>query len=201
MSLWGNLDAANNAPLQGGTSGVGLTANTQQLYGNTTVATVNSTLGVAGQAIGVFGVDAQEQTATAAQGGHAGWNIRKVGTGGRAGRIQVETLVAMGSVYGDGSDDTFYPDTLITITTQPESNSAFTADEDLVLTVAATSTNPDATLTYQWYDVANGTLLAGNTATTLNVFGVSANSSYNVRVSSTGANTVGSDTATITIPE
>jgi hypothetical protein len=199
MSLWGNLDAANNAPLQGGTSGVGLTANTQQLYGNTTVATVNSTLGVAGQAIGAFGVDAQEQTATAAQGGHAGWVIRKVGTGGRAGRIQVETLVAMGSMTGDGSEDTFYPDTLITITTQPQSNSAFTSGENLTLSVIATSTNPDATLTYQWYDVANGALLASNTATTLNVTAVTANSSYNVRVSSTGANTVGSDTATITV--
>lgn len=199
MSLWGNLDAANNAPLQGGTTGVGLTANTQQLYGNTTVATVNSTVGVAGQAVGVFGVDAQEQTATAAQGGHAGWNIRKVGTGGRAGRIQVETLVAMGSMTGDGSDDTFYPDTLITIVTQPQSNTAFTSGGNLVLSVAARSTNPSATLTYQWYNVSNNALLAGNTATTLNVTAVTANSSWNVRVSSTGANTVGSDTATITV--
>lgn len=199
MSLWGNLDAANNAPTQSAMTGYGgdkpqVTANAQVYYGNTTVSQF-----MTGAAIGVFGVDAQEQTATAAQGGHAGWVVRKVGSGGRAGRIQVETLVAMGSMTGDGSDDTFYPDTLITITTQPQSNAAFTADEDLVLTVAATSTNPSATLTYQWYDVANGTLLAGNTATTLNVFGVSANSSYNVRVSSTGANTVGSDTATITV--
>jgi hypothetical protein len=30
--------------------------------------------------------------------------------GGRANRIQTETVVAMGSMTGDGSDDTFYPD-------------------------------------------------------------------------------------------
>lgn len=36
---------------------------------------------------------------------HAGWVVRKVGTGGRAGRVQYETLVAMGSMTGDASDD------------------------------------------------------------------------------------------------
>ena len=41
---------------------------------------------------------------------HAGWNVRKVGTGGRAGRVQYETLVAMGSMTSDASDDTVLPD-------------------------------------------------------------------------------------------
>jgi hypothetical protein len=41
---------------------------------------------------------------------HAGWVIRTVGTGGRAGRIQTETLVAMGSMTSDASDDTVLPD-------------------------------------------------------------------------------------------
>lgn len=41
---------------------------------------------------------------------HAGWVVRKVGTGGRAGRVQYETLVAMGSMTGDGSDDTIFKD-------------------------------------------------------------------------------------------
>jgi len=199
MALWGNLDAANNAPLNGGTEGIGLTANTQQLFGNTTLATTDSILGRAGMTIGVFGVDAQEQRAEAAQGGHAGWVLRKEGSGGRAGRIHVETLVAMGSMTGDGSDDTPYPDTLITITTQPQSNAAFTSGEDLTLTVVATSTNPGSTLTFQWYDVANNTLLSGNTATSLNVFTVTAAASYNVVVSATGADSVSSQNAVITI--
>ena len=41
---------------------------------------------------------------------HAGWNVRTVGTGGRAGRVQYETLVAMGSISTDGSDDDVLPD-------------------------------------------------------------------------------------------
>lgn len=53
---------------------------------------------------------------------HAGWVLRKEGTGGRAGRVQYEVLVAMGSLgaqtaaYGtpalvaDGSDDTVIHD-------------------------------------------------------------------------------------------
>jgi len=41
---------------------------------------------------------------------HAGWNVRTVGSGGRAGRVQYETLVAMGSISTDGSDDDVLPD-------------------------------------------------------------------------------------------
>ena len=53
---------------------------------------------------------------------HAGWVVRTEGSGGRAGRVQFETLVAMGSLgqqgaaYGtaatttDASDDTILPD-------------------------------------------------------------------------------------------
>lgn len=53
---------------------------------------------------------------------HAGWVLRTEGSGGRAGRVQYETLVAMGSLgaqtaaYGtpalvaDASDDTQFPD-------------------------------------------------------------------------------------------
>ena len=115
MALWGNLDASNNAPIFAGTGGLGLTANTQGgLFNNVTVATTSTDVGVAGMAIGVFGVDTAEKsnTATSANtaGGHAGWVLRKQGTGGRAGRVQYETLVAMGSMTSDGSDDNPLPD-------------------------------------------------------------------------------------------
>jgi hypothetical protein len=60
---------------------------------------------------------ADQATATAALGDgavggsqHAGWVKRTVGTGGRAGRVQYETLVAMGSMTGDQSDDVAYRD-------------------------------------------------------------------------------------------
>lgn len=41
---------------------------------------------------------------------HAGWNLRRVGTGGRAGRVHYECLVAMGSMTGDASDDAILKD-------------------------------------------------------------------------------------------
>jgi len=60
---------------------------------------------------------ADQATATAALGDgavggsqHAGWVKRTVGTGGRAGRVQYETLVAMGSITGDQSDDVAFRD-------------------------------------------------------------------------------------------
>jgi hypothetical protein len=60
---------------------------------------------------------ADQATATASLGDgavggsqHAGWVRRTVGTGGRAGRVQYETLVAMGSITGDQSDDIAYRD-------------------------------------------------------------------------------------------
>jgi hypothetical protein len=44
------------------------------------------------------------------KGAHAGWIKKTVGTGGRAGRIQYETLVACGSITTDAVDDTSFPD-------------------------------------------------------------------------------------------
>ena len=35
---------------------------------------------------------------------HVGWVQKTVGTGGRAGRVQYETLVAASSMSGDGED-------------------------------------------------------------------------------------------------
>jgi hypothetical protein len=61
---------------------------------------------------------ADQATATASLGSgaggttltHAGWVRRTVGTGGRAGRVNQEVLVAMGSMTGDQADDIQYPD-------------------------------------------------------------------------------------------
>jgi hypothetical protein len=66
---------------------------------------------------GGFGLLGDTATAAVVVGGaqnkgvtHAGWVVRKVGSGGRAGRVQYETLVAMGTITSDGSDDTVLPD-------------------------------------------------------------------------------------------
>lgn len=67
-------------------------------------------------------IEAVTATAVAALGGgteggesqsnitHAGWVRRTVGTGGRAGRVFYETLVAGGSITGDQADDKQFPD-------------------------------------------------------------------------------------------
>lgn len=80
--------------------------NRNALFGNTTADAY-----VTGSTIGQFGVSAAEinttNTSSEAYGGgiaHSGWNLRIAGSGGRAGRVFYETLVA-GGITGDGSDD------------------------------------------------------------------------------------------------
>lgn len=57
----------------------------------------------------IYGVDTTETGVTAGV-THAGWVKRTTGSGGRAGRVHHETLVAASSMTGDASDDTQYPD-------------------------------------------------------------------------------------------
>ena len=52
----------------------------------------------------VFGVDTTEVGVTDTT--HAGWVKRTAGSGGRAGRVQFEVLVAGSSIAGDAADDT-----------------------------------------------------------------------------------------------
>ena len=80
------------------------------MYANTTADAF-----VTGETIGVFGVDTTEQgVASNPKGGHAGWVLRTEGSGGRSGRVHIETLVAMGSMTGDGgavaNDDVVFAD-------------------------------------------------------------------------------------------
>jgi hypothetical protein len=62
------------------------------------------TAGVRATAVAALGEGTQHGAS------HAGWVRRTVGTGGRAGRVFTETLVAMGSMSSDASDDTVLPD-------------------------------------------------------------------------------------------
>ena len=108
MSLWSNTDANTSAPKFVGVGGV--SANGLTMYANTQTSAF-----ITGANVGVFGVDTTEQGIAAnPKGAHAGWNLVKSGTGGRAGRTHVETLIAMGSMTGDGSetanDDTTFAD-------------------------------------------------------------------------------------------
>lgn len=120
MSLWGNLDAANNAPKQSATAGYGgntpqITANAQVYYSNTQNGAF-----ITGSAIGVFGVDAQEQINAEASANtllgvpqHAGWVIRKTGMGpivaitSNAGAVAVNSSIVFSQGLGrDGSGST-----------------------------------------------------------------------------------------------
>lgn len=115
MALWSSTDANTGAPKWGGAGGLGVSANGRTLYANTQTSAF-----VAGANVGIFGVDTNEiantsATSKASKPAHAGWILRKAGTGNRVGRVQTEVLVAMGSMSGDGSasanDDVIFQDT------------------------------------------------------------------------------------------
>jgi hypothetical protein len=95
-------------------AGDGFTANLSIGVGSTKITaagegynqgTVGVTVGGAGGSGAAVNATLTGQEGTN-NGGHAGWNIRTEGSGGRAGRVQYETIVAMGSMTGDGEDDT-----------------------------------------------------------------------------------------------
>ena len=193
MALWSNTDANTSAPKFAPAGGLGVSANGFTMFSNTTADAF-----VTGATLGVFGVDTSEQQATTtSQGGHAGWVLRKTGSGGRAGRVSVETIVAMGSMSSD-AEDVVYPDATITIVTEPQSN-VITSGDSIALSVVASVVPVGTSLSYQWYDVANDAILASNTAATLNIDDLTANASYNVVVSAAGASDVSSATATIEV--
>jgi len=76
MSLWSNSDANTSAPKYAVAGGLGVTANGQVLYANTTIDAYVQNL-----AIGVEGVTATEEASDALGTQHAGWNLVKRGTG------------------------------------------------------------------------------------------------------------------------
>lgn len=112
MAQWGNTDDAANSVSWSNTT-LGVVGPHTALFGNTTPEAF-----VANVAVGVFGVSTDEMTAAEQANTsneshavpHAGWVLRTEGTGGRAGRVQYEVLVAASSITGDGDDDTQLPE-------------------------------------------------------------------------------------------
>jgi hypothetical protein len=109
------LPTLTNNPFTSNTSvgGRGFTATLSMGVGSTLVTTTGEEYGtdVAVTVGGAGGTGASVAAVRTGQEGTtkgvlAGWNLRKEGTGGRAGRVQYECLVAMGSISGDGADDT-----------------------------------------------------------------------------------------------
>lgn len=169
MPLWGNVDDAANSAIQA-TSQVNLTTNAENrelLFGNTTADAF-----ITNATIGQFGFDVAEQQAVSGESGvagptHAGWVLRTEGSGGRAGRVFYETLVAMGSMSGD-AEDTIAPDYRITVTLNPgDATANLTEDDVATFSVAGATVPAGGTISYEWEystdDGANWTDADGET--------------------------------------
>ena len=210
MSLWNNTDANTSAPIYSPMQ-VNLAPtqeNVDVIYQNTT-----QDVAIAGRADGVFGVDNNETIAQGNGTTHAGWVLRTEGSGGRSGRVFQETLVAMGSINTDGSDDPVYPDAKLTITSQP-GNRSTTAGNSATFTVGVTAAPDSAVLAYTWevntgsgwLATENGTpantTYSGNTTASLQVTPATTEANtalYRVTVSSTGAVSVTTANSTLTV--
>ena len=160
MSSWGNNDNAANAPYWAVSSAImnvaqveghgsaPTAANVAKLYANTSADAY-----ITGATVGLFAVDAQESSA--ANRVHTGWVMRTTGSGGRAGRVQEEVLVAMSGMSADGVDGDAQTYANVTITLTEPSNASVVANTEFANVVtfntsAALDGNTAATLTYQW---------------------------------------------------
>jgi hypothetical protein len=201
MPQWGMEDNAANSVIWAAAqlNKPANTSNRDDLFGNTTANAF-----VSGVTVGMFGVDSNEVAAANGSVAHTGWVLRTVGQGGRSGRVIQEVLVAGGILSDD--EDVIYPDAVIYILTQPSNTTAnTTAEEEATFTVVAAS-NPNTTLTYSWTYANGDTIQAGanvgnTTQETLTVNSAveTANVEYKVTISATGAETVVSANATLTI--
>ena len=154
-----------------------------------------------------YGVDEAETTAKQGKVAHAGWVQITEGTGGRAGRVHYETLVAASSMTGD-AEDTKFQDLTILINTQP-ANRSVTAPAATTFTVAASTTPLGGSLTFQWQilvsdtwtNLTNAGVYSTVTTATLNISNSTGlnGEQYRVRISATGADTVNSQAATLTV--
>ena len=101
MPLFSMTDANTGAPKWAVAGGLGVSNNGHDLYANSTTSVF-----VTGAAVGVFGVSSDEiglASNKANKPAHTGWVLVKQGTGGRAGRVQTEVLVAGGSMSTDAA--------------------------------------------------------------------------------------------------
>lgn len=154
----------------------------------------------------VFGVDVNEATIN---GQDPGW-VRVIEYTDQHGNLRDKrsVLVAMKSITGDAADDAVYPDSIITILTQPANSIANTGDA-VFFTVVST-VDPAGTINFRWQesdgtsafvDLTNTGVYSNTSTTTLNI---SDNTGlddyvYRVQLSADGvsANTVSAN-ATIT---
>lgn len=150
MGLWGNTDDAANSALFAPAQ-VHLPANTANrdaLYANLVADGI-----ITGVTVSQYLANGAEMAASRQAGdarpAHAGWVLRTEGSGGRSGRVQYETLVALKSPSGDGSDDLVLPDFTIVISSQP-ADAAANSSADAEFTIVASTIPSGGSLTYLW---------------------------------------------------
>jgi len=200
MAQWKSTDAANGSPIWTAAQ-LKLTpnsANRDALFGNTTADAT-----VTGTTKGVWGVSAAEASAQLGKVAHTGWVLRTTGSGGRAGRIHDEVLIA-GGISSD-SENTVFFDVKLVIATQP-SNNAVANGAPASFTVVAATAPVGGSITYQW-QYANGTAVTANsiytnsttaTMTVSNTAGLNG-TSYKVLLQATGATNVTSSNVVLTL--
>lgn len=211
MALYGKTDAASNVSVVVAANAklAPNTANRTALFGNTTADAF-----ISGETLGVFGASAGEVQASRAGAGTKitapGWILRKEGSGGRAGRVQNETLAFVRMSGTDASDDTTVPDYEIVISTQPSSAQGDISANDIVeFSVVADTTPAGGTLSYKWqkYDgsafanLSNAGAYSNTTTAELSVLANTASNGevYRVLITTTGgAANVFSSNATLT---
>lgn len=205
MPMWGRTDNVSNSVIwaAGLLNKAPTRANSNTLFGNTTAGGF-----ITGRTDSMVAADDSEAVANPVA--HAGWQLRTVGSGGRAGRVTYETLAVVSSMTGDADANTLL-NFLIFISTQPVDTEI--ADGANGTFDVVTYTVPDGeTVTYQWQidASANGTWAniadSGfySNSTTASLFIEAANDTIDgalFRVVASGANTsdVTSDEVTLTI--
>ncbi len=203
MSQWKNTDSSANSVLWAAAAFKvpANTANRDAMFANTTADAF-----VPGQKVGVFAADVAEVAAESAI-THAGWQVRREGTGGRAGRVQYETLVAMGSITTD-AEDTVLKDIKITFTGQP-ANLTVVGANSATFAVSVASIPANATIAFQWQantgagfaNLADEDVYSNTTTATLSISaGTGLNGvQYRAVATSAGANTITSKAAVLTV--
>lgn len=206
MAQWGKTDASSNSVLWSGAlvKLAPTAANRNALFANSTADAF-----IPGQTIGVYGVDAGEVAAGAGAVAHTGWVIKKEGSGGRAGRVMTEVLVA-GGITND-AEDVAFPDYVLRFTSQPSNITAnSSANQTNSVSVAVASRPTGATVSYQWerstdggstWASASGTGYVNPTTATMTVWANSVSNGTKLRavVSATGAANITSSVVTLTV--
>jgi hypothetical protein len=123
---------------------------------NTLFANVTIGAFVANAVASEFGAAGQDMANGALNSGltHAGWQKVVIGTGGRAGRVQTETLVAGGMANPQGA---------VFIDIQPSSANVGNGNS-AVFTVHAKAFPPGRAISYQWkYAISGSSVVANST--------------------------------------